>query len=366
MVSAMVPFQSAFLGKQTVESAVKNDAAKRLERRLHRHRKNRSRRAAAGVETAQDSCQPSIRGRPVADASTESQALRTCSHSDINTGSGQIDVAAEALEGPCDAIAMAAFVKRHSQAESATALSEEAKEGMLPQQEGPEVTEQLMTTQMCDAHADTRTNAATTEPAVAAVTTNGNHDSEADADALVLDKSDGALRRRPPSSDLQQSEVTQQLAKRGKQLCARMNALAATLHSRPLVHHMASRSRSVPPLGSSTSDAVAPGTGKATAPIRSRMASELVPLRNLQPQQHRGLPEIFARDHRPRRATVPVTGGRSGDSVREDGGYRCRHQLAPLDSKVKLKGHRLGPQQLLQRSEPSGKALGPPFYIRRR
>jgi hypothetical protein len=69
MTSQMVSFQSAFLGaKNPAQSGVKNDGAKRLERKLQRHRQQR--RVSRELRQGRTSM---------------SGALRACSHSDVNS-----------------------------------------------------------------------------------------------------------------------------------------------------------------------------------------------------------------------------------------------------------------------------------------
>lgn len=360
----MVPFQSAFLGKRSSKNGVKNDGARRLERRLRTYRQSRSRArsvAAAGTTASSGS---SCRSR-VMEQELGSHALHVCSHSDINTGSSRNGTAASsleplALEQPHVAKTLASGSLEHTASEGSDGRA--LTEIETPNHPGRQ--------QIDDTRAERGTHVIEDSGALAA----------SDADFLVHSSAGG--RRWGLSSDLvefTQSEVTERLTKRGHQLCARMNALAATLNSQP-IRQTASRSHSVPPLGSGTSDSIL-GTGNATALTRSGATTNLAPLR-MPHAQRRALPEGTTRDRRPRRATVPVTSDRPGGSVRLSDGHRHRDQLAPLETKSAVKGHRLVAQSLIRNSDPSGSqhstidmdknvrnrngnALAPPLFERR-
>lgn len=83
--AVMIPFGQAFLGKASA-SGVNDVGAKKLERKLQRHRQQRS-RASGAARTEPHAKQPvrvdcGVRAAP--------QALWACSHSDINTAGAQL------------------------------------------------------------------------------------------------------------------------------------------------------------------------------------------------------------------------------------------------------------------------------------
>ena len=360
--TSMVPFQSAFLGKRSSENAVKNDGARRLERRLRRYRQSRTRSSLAAGTAAGSS-----RSR-VAQGELDSHPLGACSHSELNSSSRQNRAAADpleqlALEQPHDAEMLGTGPVEQTVSERGN--GEARAENECPNQPG---------IQQNDPGTERCTHVIEDIDALAA--------SDAGPGAECSVRSSAGGRKWAHRNDLvkyTQSEVADQLTKRGHQLCARMNALAATLNSQP-IRHTASRSRSVPPLASGTSDAAVLGTDNAAALTRSGATMSLAPLR-MPHAQRRTLPKGVARDRRPRRATVPVTNNGPGGNVRPGDGYR--HQLAPLQIKGADEGHRPLARSLARNSEPSdsgrstmnrdmnarngnGNGLAPPLFDRRR
>ena len=92
----MIPFGQAFLGKASA-SGVNDVGAKRLERKLQRHRQQR--RRDSGDRTGQDVPHAKLSVRVDSGARGTPQALRACSHSDINTAGAQLS------DGPEEAAA---------------------------------------------------------------------------------------------------------------------------------------------------------------------------------------------------------------------------------------------------------------------
>lgn len=323
---SMMPFQSAFLGKRIAEKNIKNDGARRLERRLRRHRQSRS-RAAAGAT--------SCRVRLDKGELNDSPALRTCSHSQVNAGYAQDGTAAHALDPRA--------VVQPNKAET-TAPARGGNEEPLSDQDDTDRIDQLAMPRISNARA---------EPCAHSVEPPDTLASFGDSDV----RASGAVTRWTPSRNRGKlNSKTDQLARRGQQLCARMNALAATLNSQPL-EYMASRSRSVPPLGCSNLNARESDGSNATALTRASAAMSLAPSQKLPRQRVRLLPDGGVRDRRARRATVPVT--RDGSAERVCGTSGCRHgQLAPLETKDAVRCGSLQAQSPSSNSEPAAAVVG--------